>query len=204
MNEPYDGFAVYRKYLAYKLHFTTDKYDYTEHSGMIHTKLETFTKRNDRYMFHKLSVKYNQNEIDDFMIANFLKKNKAWSGSLLEKESHEIYLQYKRRTDSSSYYFKEDCSRIRTTCDMDNIMPTDVITVRDGQHPILLRHCIGNKISTETLIIIDYHLNFIKYWQEKITDKIVWPNFNKKINKFKPFLKFNQTETKLILREVFL
>ena len=204
MNEHYDGFAVYRKYLAYKLHFTTDKYDYTEHSGMIHTKLETFTKRNDRYMFHKLSVKYNQDEIDDFMIANFLKKNKAWSGSLLEKESHEIYLQYKRRTDSSSYFFKEDCSRILTTCDMDGIMPTDVVIVRDGQHPILLRHCIGNKISTETLIIIDYHLNFIKDWQEKITDKIVWPNFYKKITKFKPFLKFNQTETKLILREVFL
>ena len=81
----YDGFAVYRKYLAYKLHFTTDKYDYTEHSGMVHTKLETFTKRNDRYMFHKLSVKYNQDEIDDFMIANFVKKNKAWSGSLLER-----------------------------------------------------------------------------------------------------------------------
>ncbi len=204
MNEHYDGFAVYRKYLAYKLHFTTDKYDYTEHSGMIHTKLETFTKRNDRYMFHKLSVKYNQDEIDDFMIANFLKKNKAWSGSLLEKESHEIYLQYKRRTDSSSYFFKEDCSRILTTCDMDGIMPTDVVIVRDGQHPILLRHCIGNKISTETLIIMDYHLNFIKDWQEKITDKIVWPNFYKKITKFKPFLRFNQTETKLILREVFL
>ncbi len=83
----YDGFAVYRKYLAYKLHFTTDKYDYTENSGMIHTKLETFTKRNDRYMFRKLSVKYNQDEIDDFMIANFVKKNKAWSGSLLERDS---------------------------------------------------------------------------------------------------------------------
>ena len=51
---------------------------------------------------------------------------------------------------------------------------------------------------------MDYHLNFIKDWQEKITDKIVWPNFYKKITKFKPFLKFNQTETKLILREVFL
>ena len=87
---------------------------------------------------------------------------------------------------------------------MDGIMPTDVVIVRDGQHPILLRHCIGNKISTETLIIMDYHLNFIKDWQEKITDKIVWPNFYKKITKFKPFLKFNQTETKLILREVFL
>ena len=49
----YDGFAVYRKYLAYKLHFTTDKYDYTEHSGMVHTKLETFTKRMVRKRFIK-------------------------------------------------------------------------------------------------------------------------------------------------------
>ena len=197
----YDGFAVYRKYLAYKLHFTTDKYDYTEHGGMVHTKLSTFTQRNDRYMFHKLSVKYNQEEIDDFMIANFLKKNKAWSGSLLEKESHEIYLQYKRRTDSSSYFFKEDCSRILTTCDMDGIMPTDVVIVRDGQHPILLRHCIGNKITKETLIIMDYHLNFMRDWNKNITDKIVWPDFYKKVKKFKPFLKFNQTETKIILKE---
>ena len=50
----------------------------------------------------------------------------------------------------------------------------------------------------------EYIEDSIKDWKEKITDKIIWPNFNKKINKFKPFLKFNQTETKLILREVFL
>ncbi len=103
----YDGFAVYRKYLAYKLHFTTDKYDYTEHSGMVHTKLETFTKRNDRYMFHKLSVKYNQDEIDDFMIANFVKKNKAWSGSLLERDSHDTYLQYKKRKEGFNYWLNQ-------------------------------------------------------------------------------------------------
>ena len=201
MNEHYDGFAVYRKYLAYKLHFTTDKYDYTEHSGMIHTKLETFTKRNDRYMFHKLSVKYNQEEIDDFMIANFVKKNKAWSGSLLERDSHETYLQYRKRKEATNYYFKEDLGRVRSLIDMDNTKPNHVITVSDGQHPILLRHCIGNKITKETLIIMDYHLNFMRDWNKNIIDKIVWPDFYKKVKKFKPFLKFNQTETKIILKE---
>ena len=197
----YDGFAVYRKYLAYKLHFTTDKYDYTEHSGMVHTKLETFTKRNDRYMFHKLSVKYNQEEIDDFMIANFVKKNKAWSGSLLERDSHETYLQYRKRKEATNYYFKEDLGRVRSIIDMDNTKPNHVITVSDGQHPILLRHCIGNKITKETLIIMDYHLNFMRDWNKNIIDKIVWPDFYKKVKKFKPFLKFNQTETKIILKE---
>jgi len=37
-----------------------------------------------------------------------------------------------------------------------------------------------------------------------IKDKIVWPDFYKKAQKFKPFLRFNQTETKIILKENFL
>jgi hypothetical protein len=84
---------------------------------------------------------------------------------------------------------------------MDNTKPNHVITVSDGQHPILLRHCIGNKITKETLIIMDYHLNFMRDWNKNIIDKIVWPDFYKKVKKFKPFLKFNQTETKIILKE---
>ena len=59
-------------------------------------------------MFHKLSVKYNQDEIDDFMIANFVKKNKAWSGSLLERDSHDTYLQYKKRKEGFNYWLKQE------------------------------------------------------------------------------------------------
>ena len=194
----YDGFAVYRKYLAYKLHFTTDKYDYTEHSGMVHTKLETFTKRNDRYMFHKLSVKYNQDEIDDFMIANFVKKNKAWSGSLLERDSHDTYLQYKKRKEGFNYWLKQEINEIAKIASHQSVFRVD-----DGQHPRLLKLTIGKKISIETLLVMDYHLGFLKDWDKKIKDKIVWPDFYKKAQKFKPFLRFNQTETKIILREVF-
>ena len=52
----YGGFDVFRVYLAVKLHFTTD-YDYFDYDGKVNIKLETFTKRNDRYFFHKLSTK---------------------------------------------------------------------------------------------------------------------------------------------------
>jgi hypothetical protein len=48
---------------------------------------------------------------------------------------------------------------------------------------------------------MDYHLDFMRDWNKNITDKIVWPDFYKKVQKFKPFLKFNQTETKIILKE---
>ena len=48
----YGGFEVFKAYLAIKLHFTTDTYNYDEYGGKVNCKLETFTKRNDRYFFH--------------------------------------------------------------------------------------------------------------------------------------------------------
>ena len=56
----YGGFEVFKLYLAIKLHFTTDTYNYEEYGGKVNCKLETFTKRNDRYFFHKLSKRYIQ------------------------------------------------------------------------------------------------------------------------------------------------
>ena len=50
----YGGFDVFKVYLAVKLHFTSN-YDYFEYDGKVNCKLETFTKRNDRYFFHKLA-----------------------------------------------------------------------------------------------------------------------------------------------------
>jgi len=54
----YGGFDVFKVYLGVKLHFTTKNYDYIQYGGKVNCKLETFTKRNDRYFFHKLSKQY--------------------------------------------------------------------------------------------------------------------------------------------------
>ena len=53
----YGGFDVFKTYLAVKNHFTTD-YDYNKYGGRVTAKLESFTKRPDRYFFHKLSKKF--------------------------------------------------------------------------------------------------------------------------------------------------
>ena len=46
------------------------------------------------------------------MIANFVKKNKAWSGSLLERDSHDTYLQYKKRKEGLNYWLKQEINEI--------------------------------------------------------------------------------------------
>ena len=63
----YDGFSVFKTYLAIKLHFSSDTYDYFKYEGKVNCKLETFTKRNDRYFFHKLSTKYKPTEIINYI-----------------------------------------------------------------------------------------------------------------------------------------
>ena len=68
----YGGFDVFKIYLAIKNHFTTD-YDYIKYGGKVTAKLDSFTKRPDRYFFHKLSKRFNKDDVLDYFVANFLK-----------------------------------------------------------------------------------------------------------------------------------
>ena len=100
----YGGFEVYKTYLAVKLHFTSASYDYIKYEGKVNAKLDTFTSRNDRYFFHKLSTRYKQDEILDFFVANFAKDDKKWVKSLLENDGKGNYLEYKKYQDAVGYH----------------------------------------------------------------------------------------------------
>ena len=61
MNE---GYEAYKKYLAIKLHFTKDEYDFFKYNGETNAKFETFIQRNDKYFFVKVARKYGDNIVD--------------------------------------------------------------------------------------------------------------------------------------------
>ena len=69
-----NGFDVYKIYLAIKLHFTSknQSYDYHKHNGRTTARMDTFTKRRDRYFFHKLSKSYNDKSIVNYFLSNFV------------------------------------------------------------------------------------------------------------------------------------
>ncbi len=58
-----NGFEVYKLYLAIKLHFTSDSYNYFTFNGKTRTTLQSFEKRRDKYFFKKLATKFNQDEL---------------------------------------------------------------------------------------------------------------------------------------------
>ena len=77
----YGGFDVYKIYLAVKNHFTAKSYDYERYGGKVNVKLESFTKRNDRHFFHKLSQRFDEREIVDYFVCNFIVNSNAFSAS---------------------------------------------------------------------------------------------------------------------------
>lgn len=199
----YDGFSVYKTYLAVKLHFTSASYDYHKYEGKINAKLDTFTSRNDRYFFHKLSKQYKEDEILDFFVANFAKDDKKWVKSLLENDGKGNYLEYRKYKESVSYHFRSDCSLLYDYIGGDMARFNDVLLVHNGQHPTMLRLLLQRKINIQSAIILDSVLSYSKNWSKDITEKIVWPKIAFKMAKLKGFVKYNETECKLIMKEIF-
>ena len=199
----YGGYDVFKVYLGVKLHFTTKTYDYVKYEGKVNCKLETFTKRNDRYFFHKLSKQYGQTDILDFFVANFLADSKRWIGNLLANDGRGVYLDYKKRKESFAYHFKQDCGTIVSDFSSRGLSFNDGFLCPNGQHPRMLRLLIQKKYSYQTAVVLNHFLGFTKNWDKEITEKIVWPEISLKVARVKPFINFNATECKLIMKEIF-
>jgi len=199
----YGGFEVFKLYLAVKLHFTTDTYDYEEYGGKVNCKLETFTKRNDRYFFHKLSKRYNERDILDYFVANFTLNSGKWIGNLIQNDGREIYLDFKKRKESFGYHFRSDLVAINNDFNNRGLSFDDGFLCGGGQHPRLLRLLIQKRASFQTIVALNHFLSFTKNWYKEITENVVWPKISSTIAKLKPFVRFNITECKLIMKEVF-
>ena len=198
----YNGFDVYKIYLGVKLHFTTDTYDYYKYSGKVNATLDSFTKRKDRYFFYKLSTKYSPSEALDFFVSNFVDDSKKWIGNLLNDDGHKVYLKYKKYFQSFDYSLRNSIGNIVYDFSRKRISLDDGLLVVNGQHPRLLRLLIQRKINFPTAIILDSVLDFIKVWDKEITEKVVWPDLSRKLKKMRPFISYNKTQAKLIMKEV--
>ena len=51
--------------------------------------------------------------------------------------------------------------------------------------------------------MLDNILSYCKNWNKEIKERVVWPHWENKIIKLKPFMSYNQTQCKLIMKEVF-
>jgi hypothetical protein len=189
--------------LALKLHFTTDSYDYHKYEGKVNCKLETFTKRNDRYFFHKLSTRYDKDDILGFFVSNFLADSNKWIGSLIRNDGQDIFNDWKKRMESFDYYFRNDCNYIVNDFSSKRISFNGGFGVFGGQHPKFFQLVLSKKISYETAVVFNKILQYSKQWDKQINEKVVWPLHSKRLKKYAQFVTYNETAVKLIMKDVF-
>ena len=190
------GFAAFCMYHALKLHFTST-YDYLKYNGKTNVSQTTFMARKDKFFFYKLSRKYSLQELRDFYVANFIVDNNSWSGNLVGPEAEDNYKKWQKRIQSLTYRFEQDIIGLLTTCDK----PEDMLRVPDNQLPLLLSEVMRGTIALETLVILNDIMNFFPMWAKKIDDDIVWPNWQKKVEKYTPFVSYDKQKFKTILKE---
>lgn len=194
-----EGMKAYNRYQALKLHFTSD-YDFIKYSGKVRKiSEESFLKRKDQYLFRKLERKYNDEELTNFFVANFVSNaGVRWVGEMNGPESEKVYLNWQKRIEAFSYYLKQDLETILDECD-------DVkrILLVDSTHPVLVKLLMAGKISAETVIAFDIAFDVLEKWNHAINDTIVWPEIYRQLSKYKPFVKIEKDVVKKVMREVF-
>ena len=194
-----NGFEIYKIYLAIKLHFTSknQSYDFHKHNGRTTARLATFTKRRDRYFFHKLSKSYNDKSAVDYFVANFVSNTNLWVGDIIGKTGDDNYKQWSKKLEALHYYYEQDIDYILGR----DIKFDDLFLVKKGQHPPILKMFLSKRINFETFLILDEILSFSKQLNKNINEKVLWPKLYDRMIRYKPFIKYNVTKYKKTLKD---
>ena len=190
-------FETYQTYLSMKNHFTNHKYDFFTYGGKSRATMTSFNKRKDKYWFEKTSRKYSDQEITDFLLANFVTADtpqNLWIGEIINS-GEKTYADWMKRQQSLTYLFKEQSTELLSEKKLE-----EVFNCSKG-HPIVLKKYLGGEISLETLTILEKIFSFVKNFDTKLQDP-VWESVSLKIRKYLPFLNINVFNYKKILRDL--
>lgn len=188
-----NGFEVYKIYLSLKLHFSKDNYNFFLFNGKSRASLASFEKRNDKYFFKKLALKYDEHTIIEFFVSHFIHDDKFWIGNISLQNS-KIYSEWKNKIQSLSFRFSNEIENlVNTEPNFDKIFHSD------GRHPLLLSQYFSGQLSLESLVILNKVLNFVPVFDKQIKDPVVWPDLKRKVVKYEPFLSIDVPKYKKIL-----
>tara|TARA_B100001287_G_scaffold252982_1_gene235313 strand:- start:711 stop:1313 length:603 start_codon:yes stop_codon:yes gene_type:complete len=190
-------FETYQTYLSMKSHFTNKRYDFFKYGGKSKATMASFNKRKDKYWFEKTSRKYSDQQITDFLLANFITTDapqNLWIGEIINS-GEKNYENWMKRQQSLTYLFKEQSTELLSEKKLE-----EVFNCSRG-HPLILKKYLGGEISLETLVIFEKIFSFGEKF-DKVLDDPVWESVSLKIKKYKSFLNINVFSFKKILRNL--
>jgi hypothetical protein len=191
------GYEAFSLYTSLKLHFNSDSYDYFRYNGKVNTSVDAFENRKDKWHFYKLSRRFaNEEQGRDFIVANLVHDPNVWVGNLLVEESNIQYRKRQKVIQSLTYTFTNEIVSLFEHKDANASF-----MIHDGEYPELLQKLLHDEISIETVCVLNKLLNFLPAWDKKINDTIHYPTVSRKIKKYTPFILFESTKYKIILKK---
>ena len=179
---------VYLMYCALKAHFQGD-YAYHKFGGKTKTKRESYYKRKDRFFFAKTAVKYEDTEVLNYFVSNFIHDRSGYIANFTDK-NYETWMN--KRAMFYEIFSQEMQPFVK------NFEP--LFECESGQHPTLLKEYMGKRISLETMIVLDDLVEFSKRWdKELVWDDFVWPDVKKLMNNYKGFLTIDTNKYRMKL-----
>ena len=183
--EPID---VYLMYCAMKAHFSKNDYDFFTYKGKSRVPRNSFYKRKDRGFFVKLSRKYSEEDLKNYLVANFVIDRRGYIANFSDKN----YEQWKEKRSNFYNIFTKEIRPL-----VKNFNP--LFEVKNSEHPILLKEYLGKRVSLETLIILDDLVNFSKTWNNHMAEDYIWFDLKKLMNNYKRFLTIDKNQYRIQL-----
>ena len=189
-------------FIALKQHFTSQKYDYFKYNGKIRMSPDSVQYKRDKWNYVKLAKNYGDN-LQDFIVSNMVTDKPAtWSGNLISDDAHQTYIEWKKRKESFSYTFSEECDTLVDFLDQKDMTFDDLFASPGGQHPTFLKLYYQEYISLETLLAFAAIVKFMPKWDRECDD-FLWKQTSIKMRKYRPFVVMDKPKLKKILQEKF-
>lgn len=188
---PYEGYEAYKTYVAIKSHFSSS-YDYFKYGGKVRCTQESFLKRKDKFFFRKLAKKYSNQELVNYIVANFVHNDgKTWVGGFSDKP----YMKQQKIMQSLTYNFERELEGILKQFED----PNEPFKHKQYTHPEIVKAYIRGDVSLESLCILDDMLNFTQLW---VRDDAMINTVCGLIKNYKPFVQYDKQKMKNIIMSI--
>lgn len=168
-----NALKAYRYYQAIKLHFCQEKFDVFKNRGAINISYEKFLQRNDRFLFEKLSQKYDDKSYIQLVACNFMYGHNTVLYDL--NTSTTNYQTYIKRKESITHVFSSD---LQYLLDNDATQPEQI-----------LQQFLGKKITLETISILNDLNNIVSTIKQSPIGLFFGPDLLR-VQKSKGFVKY--------------
>jgi len=184
--EPID---VYLEYCALKAHFSKSDYNYFKYEGKTRIKRNSFFKRKDRLFFARLSKKYsNYEDVHNYLVSNFIKEPAGY----VARFSDKIYKEWLHRRQNFYTIFTDEMHPL-----VNEFQP--LFKIKSNGHPKLLQEYLGQRISLETLIILNELVSYVDNWNKEMVEDFIWEDLKKLMNNYKGFLTIPVEKYRILL-----